>query len=76
MELSNLLTNATTFCKVKSPIFNFSITIALLFITPFAKFFEFEALSFFQLFSSVATGFITVIWYEVVKWNKRRTSQL
>lgn len=53
-----------------------TITIALLFITPFAKFFEFEALSFFQLFSSVATGFITVIWYEVVKWNKRRTSQL
>ena len=48
------------------------ITASLLFITPFTKFFEFETLNLVQLFISVGTGFLAVIWYEVVKWNKRK----
>jgi Ca2+-transporting ATPase len=37
-----------------------------------AKFFQFEALNTFQLFISVAIGFISVIWFEFVKWVKRK----
>ncbi len=48
------------------------ITASLLFITPFTKFFKFETLNLTQLFISVGTGFLAVIWYEVVKWNKRK----
>ncbi|QXP61317.1 cation-translocating P-type ATPase [Olleya sp. HaHaR_3_96] len=51
------------------------ITTSLLFITPFAKFFEFEGLSFVQLVISVVSGFLAVIWYEGVKWNTRRVRQ-
>ncbi|MEO7490932.1 MAG: cation-translocating P-type ATPase [Ferruginibacter sp.] len=52
-----------------------SITIALLavliFVNPLAKFFGFEALNFTQLSISIAIGFLSVIWYEIVKWRKR-----
>ncbi|MFC4634618.1 cation-translocating P-type ATPase [Dokdonia ponticola] len=43
----------------------------LLFVKPFAKFFEFETLTTLQLSISVSTGFVFVIWYEFVKWRKR-----
>ena len=53
-----------------------SITIAisglLLFVKPLTKFFKFETLNLSQLSISVAIGFLCVIWYEVVKWRKRR----
>jgi Ca2+-transporting ATPase len=52
-----------------------SITIAivglLLFVKPFTKFFEFEHLNLSQLSFSIGTGFLFVIWYEVIKWKKR-----
>ncbi|WP_034923737.1 cation-translocating P-type ATPase [Gillisia sp. CAL575] len=47
------------------------ITLMLLFIAPITKFFEFQSLDIFQIIISVSTGFISVIWYELVKWRKR-----
>ncbi|MFD2914577.1 cation-translocating P-type ATPase [Psychroserpens luteus] len=52
-----------------------TITASLLFIAPFTKFFKFEALNLVQLLISVVTGFLAVIWYEVVKWNKRKRTE-
>jgi Ca2+-transporting ATPase len=52
-----------------------TITAALLFITPFANFFKFETLNLSQLLISILAGFIAVIWYEVVKWNKRKIAE-
>ncbi|WP_452231701.1 cation-translocating P-type ATPase [Lacinutrix sp. MEBiC02595] len=51
------------------------ITAALLFITPFTNFFSFETLNLPQLLISAATGFFAVIWYEAVKWYKRKQDQ-
>ncbi|WP_435353126.1 cation-translocating P-type ATPase [Emticicia sp. SJ17W-69] len=52
-----------------------SITIAilslLLFVKPLTKFFDFEALNLSQLLICIGIGFISVIWYEAVKWWKR-----
>jgi Ca2+-transporting ATPase len=48
----------------------------LLFIPPFTKFFLFEAQNFLYLGISVGIGFVSVIWYETVKWTKRITSKL
>lgn len=45
----------------------------LIYIAPLAKFFQFEKLNSTQLFFSVAIGFLTVIWYEAIKWQKRKT---
>lgn len=43
----------------------------LLYVKPLTTFFEFEKLNFNQLLISVAIGFITVIWFEIVKLFKR-----
>ncbi len=55
-----------------------SITIAilglLLYVKPFAHFFELEALNFTQILMSILVGFIFVIWFELVKWNTRKKS--
>jgi Ca2+-transporting ATPase len=48
-----------------------AITGLLLFIPPLTKFFSFEPLNFSQLSISIGIGFLSVIWYEVVKWRKR-----
>jgi Ca2+-transporting ATPase len=52
-----------------------SITVALsgllLFLEPLTRFFQFQSLSMSQLLISLGVGFITVIWYEAVKWGKR-----
>ena len=48
------------------------ISAMLLYIRPLTKFFEFEQLSLSQLGISVGVGFVFVIWYELVKWWKRR----
>jgi len=48
------------------------ITLLLLFVDPFTAFFDFEQLGFKQILISVLLGFISVIWYEIVKWFKRR----
>lgn len=47
------------------------ISCLLLFVKPLTQFFEFEILTIFQLSSSIAVGFLFVIWYELVKWRKR-----
>jgi Ca2+-transporting ATPase len=48
-----------------------AITALLLFVSPFTAFFKFERLNGFQIGLSVLIGFLSVIWYEGVKWNKR-----
>lgn len=52
-----------------------SITIAilslLLFVKPLTKFFDFESLNLSQISICIGIGFVSVIWYEVVKWWKR-----
>ncbi len=51
------------------------ITIAmcgmLIYLNPLATFFKFEPLKFGQLVVSIGIGFLSVAWYEVVKWVKR-----
>ena len=47
------------------------ITGLLLYVNPLTEFFEFEHLTPFQLFISCGIGFLSVIWYEIVKWRKR-----
>jgi P-type Ca2+ transporter type 2C len=48
-----------------------TITALLLYFKPLTIFFQFQLLNQFQLFISIAVGFLSVIWYEVVKLNKR-----
>ncbi len=51
------------------------ITIALsgllLFVPPLTKFFQFHQLNIYQLTVSIGIGFLSVAWYELVKWGKR-----
>ena len=47
------------------------ITGLLLFVPPLTSFFEFETLSFSQLAICIGIGFISVIWYELVKIKTR-----
>ena len=51
--------------------FTIIITAALLYIPPFTKFFKFQLLNLAQLGVSIGIGFISVIWYELIKWRKR-----
>ena len=51
-----------------------TLTGLLLFIQPLAIFFEFEPLNLTQLSVSVGIGFLSVIWYEGVKWRKRMSN--
>ncbi len=57
-----------------------SVTIAitglLLFVDPLAEFFGFEHLNFQQLSLCVIIGFLSVIWYEIIKWRKRKIAAL
>lgn len=48
-----------------------SITGLLLYIKPLSQFFLFESLTFSNLSICIGMGFLSVIWYEVVKWIKR-----
>jgi len=48
-----------------------AISILLLYVKPLTQFFQFEYLNIIQLSISVGIGFLSVIWYEVVKWRKR-----
>jgi Ca2+-transporting ATPase len=47
----------------------------MLFIPIFANFFQFETLSLIQIGWCVLVGTASVIWYEVVKWLKRRKAK-
>ncbi|TYC10569.1 cation-translocating P-type ATPase [Bizionia gelidisalsuginis] len=44
----------------------------LLFVKPLSLFFKFESLSITQIGISISIGFLSVIWYEFVKWFKRK----
>ena len=44
----------------------------LLFVKPINAFFEFELLKFSQLIFSIGIGFISVVWFEIMKWFKRK----
>ncbi|ALL06235.1 haloacid dehalogenase [Pedobacter sp. PACM 27299] len=44
---------------------------AILYISPLTKFFEFKQPDLIHLSISVCIGFLSVIWYEFVKWKKR-----
>jgi Ca2+-transporting ATPase len=48
------------------------ITGLLVYVQPMTRFFEFEALNVTQISFSTGVGFLFVIWFEIVKWFKRR----
>ena len=52
-----------------------SVTIAivslLIFVKPLTSFFEFERLNIIQLLTCIGIGFLSVIWYEIIKIFKR-----
>ncbi len=50
------------------------ITGLLIFIKPISSFFELQPLSMSELLISTGVGFISVIWFELIKWNTRRQS--
>ena len=53
-------------------IITMSIVGILLFVKPFTDFFDFQRLSMAQLIISCTVGFISVIWFEMVKFIKRK----
>ncbi len=53
-----------------------TITGLLLFVPPLTAFFEFESLNISQLFTCIGIGFISVIWYELVKIKTRLKSNM
>ena len=48
-----------------------TITTLLISVKTFMIFFGFSPLSFLQLLISILIGFVSVIWFELVKWRKR-----
>lgn len=50
------------------------LTGLLVFVHPLSDFFEFDDMNGMQVFMSIAAGFTSVIWFEGVKWLKRRKS--
>jgi len=62
--------------KNKLVVYIIGITLLLmgliLFVRPLTNFFEFERMNGGQLLICLVTGFISVSWFEVVKWIKRR----
>ena len=44
----------------------------LIYVGPFARFFELSPLPFTQLALSTGVGFLSVFWFELIKWNTRR----
>lgn len=50
-----------------------AILMALIYIRPLAQFFEFEQLTLTQLGISGSIGVVSVIWFELIKWSKKRS---
>lgn len=48
-----------------------TIMALILYVKPLTTFFEFETLNLAQLLICVSLGFVSVIWFEIVKWMKR-----
>jgi Ca2+-transporting ATPase len=53
-----------------------ALTVLLLFVNPFASFFRFDIMNVQQTLISIVIGFASVIWFEGIKWNKRRKRRL
>ena len=53
-----------------------AITGLLLYVKPLTQFFEFEHLDIIPLSIAIGVGFVTVVWYELVKIVKRNTPHL
>ena len=51
------------------------ITSILLYLKPLTAFFEFESINSMQLLFCIATGSVSVVWFEIIKWIKRRTNK-
>ena len=47
----------------------------LLYVKPLANFFGFESLNLLQLSISCIIGFVSVVWYEIIKWRKRTANK-
>lgn len=62
--------------KNKLVIMIISITVLLsamlIYLNPVSKFFEFEALSFYKLIFAGLISFVSVFWFEIVKWHNRK----
>ncbi|MCB0509499.1 MAG: cation-translocating P-type ATPase, partial [Bacteroidetes bacterium] len=52
------------------------LTFSLLFIAPIRNFFELESLHLMQVITAIAFAFVSVIWFEAYKWQRRRKSSL
>ena len=52
------------------------LTALLLFVPPLTHFFKFENLNAHQILVPMGLGFLSVIWFELVKWRKRSTNNL
>ncbi|MFY7861667.1 MAG: HAD-IC family P-type ATPase, partial [Chitinophagales bacterium] len=48
------------------------LTSLLVYVDPLISFFKFQHISLLQLACCIMVGFISVIWYEFVKWYQRR----
>lgn len=48
------------------------ITTLLLYVPALARFFLFTPLTMVQIITCIGIGFLSVIWYELVKWRKRK----
>ncbi len=51
------------------------LTALLLYVRPLTNFFRFESLSGYELIICMGIGFLSVIWFEIVKWRKRIVSE-
>ncbi|MGY0036473.1 cation transporting ATPase C-terminal domain-containing protein [Pedobacter sp. NJ-S-72] len=47
------------------------ISAILIYVSPVMEFFQFQRLNIDQLFISSLVGFLSVIWYEIVKWKSK-----
>lgn len=47
----------------------------ILYAPPLTSFFEFERLAGQQILFSISVGFLSVIWFEVLKWRKRKKNR-
>jgi Ca2+-transporting ATPase len=52
-----------------------ALTSALLFIQPLSAFFDFKLITLGQIAVSAGVGIIATVWFEVVKWVKRRKGE-
>lgn len=50
-----------------------TVTLCMIYITPVAVFFKFRPVGIAGLATSILTAFVFVMWYEIVKWFKRKS---